>query len=371
MGASTDIEQKLLSFLAGQFALQHHQLVVKIELLYAPASGFSPESLASWSAEDGQNAELFSERGHVWVERLCGKILELANSHADTYGQGRHRFQVRAYQHLGSRQLHAFVILPTYDGSDQALVQQQLAEPSQTNLVGQLMRHLENRDRGQREMFESFLRAMTHSVNTIKDENQALREALANRDMERMNMLLKIEEANSKEHERQIEAKTVIADADRKDYAVKKVFGLLPVAISQGLSHLAKKKDGGDDKPKEPTPLAKLAMRLMGSLKTSQREIIEDTLSIEQRILLSEAARVAADGGSLILPALLHELAASLQGKQVGVILNALEPEQREMFAAVLKLASAQTETATGEQSQPPEGSQEAAAANGTEVSSS
>lgn len=348
---SSDVQQKLLTFLAGEFARPNHQSVVRIDLTFRPPGGYRPDPLGTWTPDDGKSAELFGNRGHVFVERLVGEIIELAENHADSYGQGRHRFDVRATQHMGGRQLHSFVVAPSFDGDDQALAQAQLAEPSQANLVGQLMRHLENRDRQAQQERSSYLQAMAHYAQSLRDENISLREMLAKRDGERLESMKIVEEAKSEEHKRQIEAATVVADKDRKDFAVKKVFGLLPVAISQGLSHLAKKSkaaknpDGTDaeEEVKEPTALAKAALRLMQSLKASQRDLIEDILTIEQRIMLAEIARVAAEGGSLILPALVHELASTLHPSQTKAILGCLEAKQVEMFVALLSLAAAQT----------------------------
>jgi hypothetical protein len=365
--SDTEHHAKLLSFLAGEFARQNHQAVIKIELVYAPGSGYRADPLGSWTPDDGKSAELFSDRGHVFVERLVGEIIELAEGHAESYGQGRHRFTVHAYHHLSSRTHHAFVIKPSFDGDDQALAQAQLADPSQANLVGQLMRHIENRDRGMREMMGTFLQTMSHSVNAMRAESDAKQETINTLLTERLEYLQKIEEANSKEHERQIEALVVTGDKERKDLAVKKVFGLLPVAVSQGLSHLKKsqKGAGGEDVEKEPSPLAKLALRLMQSLKTKQRDLIEDTLGIEQRIMLAEAARVAGEGGSLVLPSLLHELASSLSSPQIAAIMGCLEHEQAAMFVQIIQVSKAQADP---EPAKPT--AEDPAAANGTEVTS-
>lgn len=354
---SEEIHTKLLVFLASVLGRAQHDMVQKLELIYTPQSGYRAEPLKTWRRDDPSDRVFFEldEGGGpnpVYSERLAGDMLELATGHADSFGEGRHRFMVRAHKHVGGYLTHAFAILPSFQSADQALVagggsgggSTELA-PTQSGLVSQLMRHLENRDRNAREMMQSYINGMTHQAVQQREEIDSLRSQLAAQQKERMEWLDTIEQARSQDHQRQIEALTATSREERKSHAAKKIINLLPVALSHWMSSKTKKKNANGEvngTPVTRSPLAALVYKLFDSLTEEQRAGVAAALSMEQQILLVEISDVVESGGSVLLPTMLHDLASSLLQPQMSAIMTLMTSEQRVMFAQAVGLAQAQ-----------------------------
>jgi hypothetical protein len=341
---------KALAFLSGALALEGHHSAVKIDLSYSPAGGYRTDPLRSWSRErDPQYFEPGEDgaTNQVYTEQLVTDIVEIAEGHADSFGTGRHRFVIRVHQHLGGRQTHAFVLLPTYQGEDQSVGGMGSVDlvPTSAGVVGQLMRHLENRDRASQQTLQSFLTAINHHAIQMREENAELRAQLAAKDKERLEWLTTIEAARSTEHDRQIQAQIVVSKEERKTLATKKIINLLPVVLSQwmgsGKGKSAKPgKDGKTADPKPPSPLAKLVGQLIESLSDDQRTQLGDLLSIEQQISFVEVVNVVENGDSILLPTMLNDLVSTLQPRQVASLMALLTAPQREMFVGAVKIAS-------------------------------
>ena len=364
---SDDNHTKVLAFLAGELAREGHQMCVKIELEYTPKQGFRREPIKSWTpAADAQYFEKDPESGstnHAHLADLAGSVIDLAESHADSYGEGKHRFVLRTTQHLGARATCAFVCLPGYgcgDTDDAAgLGTVSLAIPGQSGegaqqpisagninlaVTTQLMRHLENRDRATKDMMQTFLQSFAAASQQLRDENTALREQLTQAERDRREWLLQIEEARSKDHERQIEAAQVTSKNERTDYAMKKILALLPVAIS-GLVSNKKDKNGPSGKPAKPSALAMHMSKLFDSLNDEQRDHIESVLDIEQKILLGSIVKAIDDGGdSVLLPTMVHDLVLTLRGDQVRGVMGVLSKDQGTMFVTAMQLAQTQAQ---------------------------
>ena len=360
MTATTaDLHAKILSFLGTAFSLEGVQTIVRVDLGYSPPGGYRVDPLKSWQPES--HPDLFGivpelkDKQLVFVERLATEILELAENHADSYGVGRHRFVLRTAQHMGGRQVHAFVILPSFDGSDE----QQLAltqggagmggagdalVPTSTGLIAQLMRHLEVRDRNAQITLQSYMGAINHHTQQMRDENTELRAQIAAMNKDRAESWKLIEEARSTEHSRQIEAQLVVGKEERKTMAAKKIVNLLPVFMSKWLGS-GKGKDGEPIAPK--SPLGKAAAKLLGSLTGDQRDALGGILSMEQQIALSEVVEVVKNGDSPLLPTMLNDLISSMKPAQVQAIMAEFSSEQATLFVTMIQLAQAQAEAAS------------------------
>lgn len=377
MADHADIYAKICTFLTDALALTDHQSCKRIDLIYAPAAAYRTDQIKTWTRE--HNPEPFigveGKRSHVYTEALCAEILELAESHADSYGQGRHRFSLRTHQHLGNRQTHSFVILPSVDSDEGALVGSGGSElvPTQAGITTQLMRHLENRDRQAQTMMAAYIGGMSSMQQQLRDENESLRVQLAAKDRERMEWLKTIEEARSTEHDRQIEAQQVVAKEERKTFATKKAMSLLPVALSKFMGS-GKPAGGPNAKKTPPSPLAILVAKLIESLTDDQRSQLGGFLAMEQGIALTEIVTVVENGDSALLPAMLNDLASGLSGRQVQAVMGIFTGEQRELFVKAIKLAQVQAEPKPEDKSENGQAKPEASAGaqtlaiNGTDV---
>ena len=343
---------KILAFLANALARTDHQMCVKLELIYCPASGFRAETIRAWQRShdpeqyfgvpvaDNEAGEVHS---HVFTEKFAGEIIELAEAHAESFGQGRHRFQIRSTQHLQSRELCAFVVLPSFTGTDgEALTVggagTPALEPTQAGIVQQLMRHLENSNRQNKEMVQTLLQGVGAMGAQLREENSALREQLNSHIEERRLYIAQIEEAKSGEHARQIEAAVVTGKQERTDYAVKKIVNLFPVLLAKWASG-GKKKIGARGKT---SPLADLVGKFIDSLDEQQQDAIESVLDIEQKIALNSAIDIATDGGDpVLLPTIVDDFATTLRAPQIQAIMGALKKEQATMLVNVMQLAKA------------------------------
>lgn len=341
---SEDVHTKLLAFLAGAFAFIELKACIRIELQYAQEGGYRPEPLKVWSPE--VNLELFSDRGHVHIERLVVELVEIAENHADSYGRGRHRFIVRAHQHMGGRTTHAFHLLPSSDGDETAIATTGsggLERPTHDGLVGQLMRHLETRDRSNEKNLAMMMGVVNHHAMQMREENTELRAEIAKQRNERVEWITAIEEAKSTEHTRQIEALQVTAKEERKTLATTKIVNLFPVLISKVLGS-GKASKGAANKP--PSPLAQLVGKLADSLTDDQKDVIGSLLTMEQQIAFSEIVDVVHNGDSALLPAMLSDLMTSLQQPQIVKLMQTLDADQQKMFAQAVQLAQAQANQA-------------------------
>jgi hypothetical protein len=356
----SDHHEKVLAFLGEALGLTHHQSCVKIELEYAQP-GFRADKIREWSRQT--TPEVFGDdatRALVFAQRLTSEVVSTAEGHADSYGIGKHRFVLRTFQALGSRTVCAFVISPSVDSNAQALAVQGagpgvdgsggyvtpgLADrPDGVGQIGQLMRHIENRDRLaiQKEQAGmqkdiAYINAMGHHVKQLVDENQALRQMLAEKDKQHAENLAAIEAARSQEHEREIQAKIVFDEQERKTFATKKVLALLPVIVSKWGRSQKKAEASG----KVQSPLTKIIGELLASMDDRQRDHLQELLSTEQQIAFSEIASVVEEEpDSVLLPQMLYDLASSLKA-QMGPIMAILNETQQKMFVQAISLANA------------------------------
>jgi hypothetical protein len=365
---SSEIEPKLLAFLAGQFALAGHQTCTKVELEYTPRQGFRPDPIQTWTpqshpeffgqftpgdGEDESDVAKLAEKRHVFTQRLVGEIIELATNFADSYDSGTHRFTVRTHRHLGGRSTFGMALRPAFRGESDG--ETESLEPTNSGVVGQLMRHLENKERGLREMMGTFLQTMRHAVDTIREENESLRTQVASSHEWRQKTMDAIEEARSKEHDRELELAIVMGEKERKEFMVKKVANLLPVAASIAARKLGAGKDDGKSSAKKapPTPLAVTLGKLAMSITDEQKSGLQSALGMDQVIALQTIIEDALDGGSLVLVTLVHDLVGTLKPSQVQALMGMFTQEQATYFVQAIQLAKASTQTQEGDEAGP------------------
>lgn len=379
---SSDIHSKLLAFLASALARTGTEMAMRIEVEYKPREGYRKDTLRKWTREG--DPEIFTATdpgsanadgdatlsGMAFVEALTSEIIDIAETRADSEGHGRHRFLVRVVQHYGERLTHMFTILPAFDSDaaadEVALVGPEGATgkelaPTATGLVSQLMRHLEARDRQQERLLGTMMQAVGHQANLLRGENTELRQQLAEKDRERMQWLQQLEEARSVEHDRQIEAQTVVAREERKTIATKKIAALLPVVVSKiATPDNAKPSDSAAP----PSALAKLLQQFLVSLTVEERGAILTALSMEQQAVLMEIGRVIqGPGDSPLVATMVADLMHTFSATQLTTILTALSEEKRGVFVRILQLA--QPAATAGERKPPPQKSE---STNGTAV---
>lgn len=349
----SEIHAKLVKFLSEEMERTEHHQAVKVELLYFPPGEYRRDPLKSWHRASEADRPYFDGKQPVYLDRMAQEILETAEYHADSFGTGRHRFKVISHHALGGgRHTHAFVISPSADASAGDVGDMSDLAPSREGLTLQLMRHLENQQRLNKDMMASFAGAMRDAMGQLRDDNERLHELLKSKDEERRSMIVEIEKARSQEHDQAIEAALVTGEIERKKFASKKIFGLLPVAISHFIDGKKEEEEGagkaGKAKKWKPSPLSIALGELHASLEEDQLEVIQGVLSVEQQIMLGEAVRVAKKGGNIVLPQLVSDLAESLTRDQLAKILGRLRPEQQQAFVRAMTLAQAESEPAAG-----------------------
>lgn len=273
---SEEIHRKLVAFLSGEFARTENRACVRFDLASAQP-GSRGDILRTWDRKE--NPEVFE--GLSSIEPLATEIVRLAEEHAESFGGGAHRFEVRTEQYLGGRQKTSFRIRVDGDadapgGGDDA--------PTATGLVGQLMRHLEVKERVQAAMYQTTIGTMSRMISDFSGEARELRLEQRARENE-------LEEARSRQAERDLEGLRQISADKRKDQAFERILALLPVAASRMLG-------GGSqgDAPGEKqtsAALSILANELADSLSQEQFLRIAGALGPNQQILLGELIRTA------------------------------------------------------------------------------
>ncbi len=360
-----EIHTRLRTFVGNEMERDEHHACVKLELLYLPPGEYRREPIKSWHRQSEVDKPYFDAKGsgHVaYLDRLVTEMIELAEYHADGIGSGKQKFKVVSHHAMGGgRHVHNFVMVPSgepSEASDAELV------PSDGGIKLQLMRHLENQQRLNKDMMQSFGAAMRDVVMQMREEREADRNLIRQMEKDRREGFAEIEAARSKAHDQQIEAQLVVSETENKTFATKKIFGLLPVAISRFLEgsdedreDRESRKSGGknghgkdkDGKPKpwKPSALSVALGELAESITDDQQDVIERALDIEQKIMLSEAIRLAKKGGAVMLPQIVHDLAAGMKQDQLAAILKAFSGDQQQKFVRALQLAKAEVEPAT------------------------
>lgn len=254
---------------------------IRIRLFHAQP-GFRADPLGEWNRDEDEG--LFSDLSRT--DELVSDIISRATEQADSYGAGKHRFQIVTEQRLGGRNQKSFSIAAAFVGDDGNA----LALTGETSrgggsgdaLVGVLslqMRHNERLMGINGDMFKG-------SIAVLANTNEALRKELAEANLTIKELSRQLNDANDRKDERDMAAMKQIAADGRKDKMIGKALPLLPLVAAKIIGG-GKDKDGkasGD----QQTALQILATELKKSLTPAQIMKIAGPLSTEQKILFME-----------------------------------------------------------------------------------
>jgi len=395
---ATDHRIDLIEHVTDLLRLTGYQSTEEIELLHAPPRT-RPDLLKSWSLRS--HPDYFCDPTNttgtsVNAERIAVEILKIAERCADSFGGGTHAFIVRSSHQLSDRRVHRFALYPSTDATgDQSLTSYNggidgdlnapLA-PTERGVVGMLMRHIDNSEKRMQSRDQQFLAAIMHQANALREENNALRSAIEKRDQERREYIQAIDDARSREHEREIEALTVTSREERKTLTTKKIVGLFPVITSGLIRAVNKHADAKAAKagvgangtngtasaaangngaasgagangaangttngaapaapPAARSAIAVTVSTLLESLTVEQRASLQAILSLEQQIALSEIFETVNDEAvnQTLLPTMLTDLKDTITNVQMQAIMQLLSGDQRQRFLEAVTLAGA------------------------------
>lgn len=336
--STSDIRPKIADFLTAALSAQGEFTVERVELIHTPRSNLRRESLKIWNRSNEVDRALF-DPGRVAVDKLVGAILDHAEQQLETLGQTKpERFKVVVMTANKDRTSFPFPLAPSYDGDDAEIERGDL-DPSQVGLVREVM--LQNRELHQRmsDMMGQAIQGMTSSIRQLAEQNDRLQLMLEKRDSERQNWLLKVEEAEQKKHDREMEGALIVAETERKELITKKAMGLLSVITSRLLER------DDDDKPdpdRKPSELATVLAELGISLTDAQKTTFATSFAVEQQAMLHEVMRLAKKGGGVMLANIFHDLVNTLKKSQVERLMESFTEDQGGKFVKAIQLAEAQ-----------------------------
>ena len=359
-----DTRAKLADFLAQALASQGEYLVDRIVLMHTPRGTNNRDYLRTWKRSNEIDRPMF-EAGKAAIDKLTRTIVALAENQLETLGGSARqpsRFKITISQIDGTPTVYPFTIAlesdgesdddgaADGDGGDKAEI-----APTRDALLTETMR--QNRELHQRnaDTTDKVFNWMAKSVVQLTDQNDRLLEALAKRDAEREQWLARVEEAQGKKHERELEAGILASEIERKDLITKKALGLLPVLTSRLLENGG---GGGSDKPADADkskPMSELTIALGewgSSLTSEQQGKIAGTLAPEQQIMMLEIKRLVGRGGGAVLAQVAHGLFGSLHKKQIEILFGAITEEQGQKLVRAMKLAEAEATAAEPDESQ-------------------
>ena len=275
---SEENHRKIVAFIGEELARGENRTLTSLELVSAPPSSRG-SSLQTWDRASDPDA--FA--GQAQVEGLASKILEIAEGYARDLG-GVQRFEIKTTQHMGGRRKMSFRVEDDLDagGEDQVAVAE---SPNAQGLTGQLMRHLELKERTMLQMFQASLGTMSRTISDLSAENTTLRR-------ERAAHFSELEANRSLQAQRDLELLERDALVRRKDQLFGEITKLLPVVASRFAT-------GGSDTPAaaESAALRALLGQFGSSLTDEQKTKIATMLTPAQGIMLMEAFRVAGQTG--------------------------------------------------------------------------
>lgn len=263
--ANDDVRLKIATFLGDALASQGEFLVDKVVLMHTPPRSNRRDYLRTWKRSNEVDRPMFAADKSV-VDRLTRAILDRAEHQLDVIGGTNPvRFKIAIEQIDGTPTVFPFALAPETDDEDDdgpghggGDRDDDEIVPSRDMLVAETMR--QNRELHQRmeNLFDKAVSGMARSISQLAEQNDRLQAVLTKRELEREQMLVRVEEAAGKKHEREVEGALVAAKVERDDLITKKALGLLPVLTSRLLeSGRDKGKDGegkGDEKPSSSAP---------------------------------------------------------------------------------------------------------------------
>ncbi len=266
---SEHLHKKITAWLAGELARVEHRQMIRLELLSAQ-QGFKGEPIQTWERQD--SPEMF-EVGNA--DNLVSDIVRQAQEYADSFGQGTHRFVLRTEQYLGGKAKHAFRIQSEDSEESEAGGSD---APNMTGLLAQVLRHNEV-------LLRTHLQGSTAMVATLARRLGDNEEYVAKLLSERNRQFDELEEARSKQTDRDLELMKLTNSESRKEAGFQKLLQLAPAVVNR----LA----GKSLIPEKQTPLELMISDLAKSLSPDQVQTIASVLNPQQQITLMEAFRAA------------------------------------------------------------------------------
>ena len=353
--SNEDTRAKLADFLTQALASQGEYLVDKIVLMHTPRGTNNRDYLRTWKRSNEIDRPMF-DAGRSSIDKLTRAIVILAENQLETLGSTQpSRFKITISQIDGTPTVYPFQIAPEGDGDigDDREVTEDKSEIVGTRdaLLTETMR--QNRELHQRnaDTTDKVFNWMAKSVVQLTEQNDRLVEALNKANADRAEWALKVEEANGKKHDREMEGAIIAAEMERKDLVTKKGLGLLPVLMSRLLE--SAKSDGGkggDDKTKQPpSELVTLFGEWGSSLTSEQQSKVAMALAPEQQIQLFEIKRLVGANGGPMLASIAHGLFQSLHKKQIELLFGAISEEQGQKLLRAMKTAEIEATAAEPE----------------------
>jgi hypothetical protein len=281
----------------------------KIELIYTPQGPFKRDPLRIFRRASEPDRPFFARDGSG-AGRMTSEIISLAERQVDILNRAD-RFKLLFSAANGDRSFFPFAVAPEYaseGGGEIEVISNDRHEPTEGTVIKAVMQQNRELHMSMQQMLGGFMGAMNNALAQLEKQNTSLLESQRVRDENHAKMLIEIEEARSKKHEREIEAGIVASKLERQEFAMKKVMTLVPTVLSRMLSP----GDKESDKKKDPSEIAVAMLAFAGSLLPEQKMKLGAVFSVEQMITLGEAARVAKLGGSEMLASLVHDLVGTL-----------------------------------------------------------
>ena len=271
------IFKRVFSFVAGECARKEHRTAVRFELLCA-AAGAKGDSVRTWEREEYPH--LFEPAN---VQALAMEMIQAAQAYADGMGPGSIRFKIVSTGHLGQIQREMFRLTANAHADDPSSGED---EPTPGGALAQSLRHSEFMMQIMGRMFQSTIGTLSRRL----DNTEAHVERLID---QRMKSFDELEEARSKQSDRDLEGMKQIAADQRKEKIVDKMLPLIPAVANRIVSRIGGGSGGGDDKaapviPGAVDPRDVMINDLASSLDREQVMKIASALRPEQQILLME-----------------------------------------------------------------------------------
>ena len=274
MSDNVELHQKLLAFLAGEFARKDERQCVRVDLDFAPGNGYKDESIRKWvRADEPDTFDNFAN-----VEKLVGQVIEIAEGEANAKPPGKHRFVLRTHQHLGGRAVMSFALSPQFSGGSDELA---LAASPGGGAGGNVYRqdivaaHAGQLMRINQQMFDGTMRY-------VAQQNMALHEEVGTLRAENLTLRRENDELKSTRMDREFQYAMAAEKNARSNMAFQKVLQIGTVVA-------AKFAGGGEQQAGgTPSPVGMLVAEFGKSLRPDQIGVLMNTLDMAQKIMFME-----------------------------------------------------------------------------------
>lgn len=279
---SDEIRGKLLEFIGPAFAAKDNRLAMKLELLYCPKNA-REEPMREW--DRNERPEVFEQLD--LTEALIQSIIKLAEDHADSFGQGYHRFKVRVHQQFNSKPSISFGLRPSFDqysgggGEETAMTtfggggggHGGASGDAVIGALGMVRDHAGQLMRINTQMHGESFRVLANLTEDLRDENIKLR-------TENSSLRKELETAQSNKDDREYQFAMAHSKNQRTDAAVGKLLQIGTV--------IAAKITGMSKELGAPDGIAMLLSEFGRSLKPEQIQKLMGVLDQGQLIMFMQ-----------------------------------------------------------------------------------